>query len=243
MIDEIQFNKKSHSYSENGIPFKGVTEWVQSFVPEKDWVAIATKKAKKLKKPVEEILKEWEYENNKGITRGNSYHKKREEEILAISAINNLPIIPSIFSEDEKQNIVKVAPNQKLSEGVYPELFLVLRSKRICGQADLVEVTKDGIFNVYDYKTTKSLKKEGYTNWEGVVSCLLSPFNSIPDTNFWVNTIQINMYAHIIKKNNPSFKLGKMCIIQPIFNEKDEVTEVINHEVPNIMPLIKIALK
>ena len=46
----------------------------------------------------------------------------------------------------------KIAPDQKLSNGVYPEHFVYLKSLGICGQADLVTIV-NGKINIIDYKT------------------------------------------------------------------------------------------
>jgi hypothetical protein len=40
----------------------------------------------------------------------------------------------------ELRMVLKIAPNQKLDPGVYPEHMVYLKSAGICGQSDLVEV-------------------------------------------------------------------------------------------------------
>ena len=93
---------------------------------------------------------------------GNFYHNQREADMLDFKTIERngieVPIIKPIIDD----NGIKVSPNQKLENGLYPEHLVYLKSVGLCGQADVVEVV-DGVININDYKTNKEIKEKGFT--------------------------------------------------------------------------------
>lgn len=232
----IKFYEKDHIYvSDAGEKWTSVTTLLSKFEPEKDWDAIAAKYAKKNNLKKQDVLDQWKYESDKSIFRGNKYHASREEELSACDTYNDLPIIkPTIV------NGVKFSQNQRLTPGVYPELLVFLKSKKISGQADYVEVTADNIVNISDYKTNKELKLSGYVNWEGIEEKMLAPVNHLPNCNFWKYALQINIYMYIILRNNPKLKMGTMTLLHIRFeDESDEVKEVIPYIIPNLQAEVK----
>jgi len=234
----IKFFEKNHRYvDDKEQEWQGVTTWLKQFEPLKDWDKIAEKKAKKLKVSKQSILDEWEKENQLSIIQGNMFHKEREAEVIGFENMNDLPIYINNFGEG-----YKFEEDFKLEPGVYCEKLIGLKSKKICGQPDYFEITQDWVLNLYDYKTVKEIKKDAYSNWEGIQETLLQPFASLPNTNYWKYSLQINMYAYIIKKNNPRVKIGKLAIIHAIFKDGVHIdTKTI--EVPDLQHLIKTALK
>jgi hypothetical protein len=96
--------------------------------------------------------------------------------------------------------------------------MVYLKSAGICGQADRVEVI-NGVVNVYDYKTNKEIKSEGFTNWEGITKKMLAPVNHLDDCNLNHYNIQLSIYMYIILKHNPKFKAGKLVIEHIQFKE------------------------
>jgi len=119
-----------------------------------------------------------------------------------------VPIIKPLFDEDTGD---KIAPIQKLEEGVYPEHLVYLKSAKLCGQADLVEIV-NGYINITDYKTNKEIKTKGFTNWEGITNKMFRPVNHLDDCNLNHYNLQLSIYAYIIKKHNPKLKVGKLNI-------------------------------
>ena len=240
----VKFIEKTHDYIdiEDGSKWTGVTTWLHRFQPTKNWDEIATKYAKKHKRTKEDVQAEWKAENEKAIKRGHLYHSIREKELLELESFDNLPIHTSLFKDGLEQTF-KLCPPQKLQPGVYPELFVALKSKKICGQADFVKITEDGFIDILDYKTNKEIKQNGFVNWDGIEECMLQPFAKLPNTNFWHYAIQLNTYMYIIKKNNPNLKVGKMTLLHIKFDEKDEAYETVPYDVPNLQHLIKTALQ
>jgi hypothetical protein len=209
------------------IKWTSVTSFVGMFKPKFD----AEKQAKKSSKnkrskwygmTPKEILAAWDGESQRAIGLGNWYHDEREKRLLEFSTIERdgteVPIIKPIVD----QNGIKIAPEQKLSEGVYPEHFVYLKSAGLCGQADLVTIV-NGKINILDYKTNKEIKQKGFTNWEGITSKMYNPVSHLDDCNLKHYNLQLSLYAYIIKKHNPKLKIGELTVQHVIFEkEKDD---------------------
>ena len=114
---------------------------------------------------------------------------------------------------------VKVAPDQKLVDGIYPEHFVYLKSAGLCGQADRVEIV-NGKINIIDYKTNKEIKEKGYVNWEGISDKMFNPISHLDNCNLIHYNLQLSIYAYIIKKHNPKLKIGDL-VIQHVKFESD----------------------
>tara|TARA_R100001015_G_C4607240_1_gene162345 strand:- start:256 stop:1089 length:834 start_codon:yes stop_codon:yes gene_type:complete len=208
------------------IKWTSVTSFVGMFKPKFD----AEKQAKKSSKnkrskwygmTPKEILAAWDGESQRAIGLGNWYHDEREKRLLEFKTIERdgteVPIIKPIVD----QNGIKIAPEQKLSEGVYPEHFVYLKSAGLCGQADLVSIV-NGKINILDYKTNKEIKEKGFTNWEGITSKMYNPVSHLDDCNIKHYNLQLSLYAYIIKKHNPKLKIGNLEIQHVIFEKEGE---------------------
>lgn len=223
----LTFTEKGHKYESidpnDNIEWTSVTSLVGKFKPHFDKDAIAAKSSKSKKSkwygiPAEEIIRIWEAETNRALTLGTFYHNQREADLLECDTLQregfDLPVVPP-----KVQDGIKYAPNQKLIAGIYPEHFVYLKSAGICGQADRVEVV-NGTVNIYDYKTNKEIKTEGYVNWEGVRDTLEGPVSHIDNCNLQHYTLQMSIYMYIIIKHNPRLKPGKL-VIEHITFEKE----------------------
>lgn len=193
------------------------------------------------KKP-EDIRAIWKAENLRAITLGSWYHDMREKDLLSCSQIDGARVV-----QIKEVDGVKVAPDQKLTPGIYPEHFVYLLSKGVCGQADLIKVIDDEI-HIIDYKTNKEIKTEGYKGRNGVKK-MLPPLQHLDDCNFNDYCLQLSTYMYIMLKHNRYLKPGKMEIHHIKFGveELDEngypitsidamgepvVLEIIPYEVP-----------
>ena len=219
------FKPEHHEYvSTDGdqIDWISVTSLIGLFKEKFDAEAKAAKSAKNKKSkwyglPVSEILQAWKNEAKRATDLGTWYHNQREADLCGIDSITKqgieLPIHKPVI-----ENGVKVAPNQKLAPGIYPEFLVYLKSAAICGQTDKVEVIND-IVDIYDYKTNKELKTEGFTNWEGITSKMLAPVNHLDDCHLSHYNLQLSIYMYMILKHNPKLKPGKLVINHIKFEE------------------------
>ncbi len=224
---ELIFKADTHKYTsdDSDKPWLSTTGVIGLFKPPFDKQAIAekaskNKRSKWYKIPVEDIIKAWEGETKRALSLGTWYHDQREAEVVACNTLRrngiDLPIFRPLVDGD-----LKKAPDQSLVPGIYPEHMVYLKSARICGQADRVEVVGDEV-NIYDYKTNKEIKTEAYTNWEGITNKLSGPLSHIDDCNFFHYALQLSIYMYIILKHNHGLKPGKMQIHHILFEVEDE---------------------
>lgn len=233
----IKFIEDKHQYlslQENDtLPWTSVTQLIHQYQPKKNWDMIAKRYAKKHNLSVEDVKLKWKAENEKAVNRGVKFHKQREQDLLSCETIgldgNALPICHPVI--DEAGN--KISPPQKLQDGVYPELLVLLNSAHICGQADYVMIS-NGLIHIKDYKTNKEIKEHGFVNWEGIEERMLDPITGIPNSNYWHYALQLNIYAYIIRKNNPLLKVGKLELLHIQFDETEEVSNITPYELPDL---------
>tara|TARA_R110002153_G_scaffold116579_3_gene260265 strand:- start:10051 stop:10881 length:831 start_codon:yes stop_codon:yes gene_type:complete len=215
---KLIFKEKDHSYKTDGDDSEkwvSVTSLIGKFKEPFDKEGIAKKSSKNKKSKwygmtEEDILTAWNNENKRALSLGSWYHKQREDELIACNTLQREGIDLLIFNPIEQDGI-KIAPDQNLVSGVYPEHMVYLKSAKICGQADRVEVV-NGKVNIYDYKTNKEIKKESYKNWEGVYKMMKAPINNIQDCNLMHYALQLSIYMYIVLKHNHSLEPGKMQI-------------------------------
>jgi hypothetical protein len=219
----LKFTAHDHKYrSDDGGEWLSVTSFISNFKQPFDADKIAAKSAKSKKSKwygmtPEEIKAAWKAEANRATTLGTWYHNCRESDICSFENMERHGSTIQVFKPIEIDG-VKHSPNQKLTEGVYPEHMVYLRSAGICGQSDLVEVV-NGLVHITDYKTNKEIKLEGYTNWEGVTQKMFPPVSHLDDCNLNHYTLQLSMYMFIILKHNPKLLPGNITIHHILFQE------------------------
>jgi len=226
----IHFKEEGHLYEsidQDKISWVSVTSLVGKFKPKFDRDGQAKKSSKNKRSKwygmtPKEIIAAWDGETDRAIKLGNFYHNQRESDMLDFKTIERdgteVPIVKPLF--DSKQG-VKIAPVQKVDDGVYPEHLVYLKSVGICGQADIVEIV-NGYINIIDYKTNKEIKDKGFTNWEGITNKMFKPVNHLDDCNLNHYNLQLSIYAYIIKKHNPKLKIGKLTIQHVKFKQLGE---------------------
>lgn len=220
------FTPEFHKYESIGgedIDWVGVTSFVSFFKQPFDPITQSIKSSKNKKSqwfgvPPEDIRKIWRGEGDRSIDLGHWYHNQRESDITEFSTIERngitLPIIRPIIKDG-----IKYAPVQELSNGVYPEHLVYLKSIGLCGQSDRVEII-NGIVSISDYKTNKEIKFNGYTNWEGSTQMLTEPLSHLEDCHIVHYGLQLSLYLYIILKHNPTFTPGSLTIDHIIFEEE-----------------------
>jgi len=224
---ELKFTAETHKYETVNDPSKvwvSATGILKAFTEPFDAPAIAEKCSKNKKSKwygltKDEILEKWNQESKRATDLGSWYHDQRENDLLACDTVQrngmDIPIFQPVLDGD-----AKLAPDQKLVSGIYPEHFVYLKSALICGQADRVEVVGDTV-NVYDYKTNKKMR-EAYTNWEGVTKKMLGPLSHIEDSDLMHYALQMSIYMYIILKHNHNLKPGKLQIQHILFEAESE---------------------
>jgi hypothetical protein len=219
----LKFTAHDHKYvSDDDINWLSVTSFIGNFKQPFDADTIS-KKASKNKKSKwcgidpEEIKNLWKAEADRATTLGTWYHNQREADLCGLETIEREGVVVPVFKPIEKDGI-KHAPSQKLTDGVYPEHLVYLKSAGLCGQSDLVEVV-NGRVNITDYKTNKEIKTESFTNWEGLKQKMAHPVAHLDDCNFNHYSLQLSLYMYMILKHNPTLSPGSMTLHHIIFEE------------------------
>lgn len=206
----VEFIEESHTYRSvngNNIDWVSGTGLVKRYKDEFDSVPIATKcsankKSKWFGIPPEKILDIWEKESLRSTDIGTWYHNMREDELLSHKTLERngkeIPVIQIKYVDNIKQ-----AHDVKLTDGVYPELFVYNEKMSVCGQADWVEIY-DGKLYMYDYKTNKSIDTVPYISWDGKRKKMAPPLAHIDDCNFYHYALQLSIYIFIILRDRKS---------------------------------------
>lgn len=252
----IVFNAADHSYkslsSEENISWTSVTSVVSAFKKPFDAKKTAEKVTKSKKSKwfgIDPVLIQqiWTNEADRSTTLGTWYHNQREDDICSLASLEREGVTIPVFKPSGENNGIRVAPNQKLEPGVYPEHMVYLKSAGICGQSDLVEVV-NGKVNIIDYKTNKEIKTESYKDWEGISEKLLSPVSNLDDCNFNHYTLQLSIYMYMILKHNPKLQPGKMFIHHILFETEGEdrygypVTSYDHNEDPIVKDVLQMEI-
>jgi hypothetical protein len=231
----IVFEAATHSYvsidPEDKTKWVSVTTLLSNLKQPFDSEAVATKCSTNNKKTnkwygmtVKEIQSAWKKESDRACALGNWYHDQREQDIVGCETIvrhdESLPVIKPLLDGYGK----KLAPLQKLINGIYPEHMVYLKSAGICGQSDLVEVVNNTV-HITDYKTNKKIDKESFKNWEGISKKMTGPVSHMDDCNLNHYNLQLSIYMYIILKHNPNLKAGKLIIHHITFEEEDKKDE------------------
>jgi ATP-dependent exoDNAse (exonuclease V) beta subunit len=244
----ITFTSQDHSYKsvdkQEDIKWISVTSFIGNFKQpfDADKIALKTSKSKKSKwygMTPEEIKLAWSNEALRATTLGTWYHNCRESDICSLQTMERHGSTVPVFKPIEN-NGIKLSPNQKLTDGVYPEHMVYLKSAGLCGQSDLVEVI-NGEVHITDYKTNKEIKTEGFTNWEGITTKMNSPVSHLDDCNVNHYALQLSLYLYIILKHNPKLKPGILTIHHIVFEEvgKDKFGNPITALDTNGDPIVK----
>jgi hypothetical protein len=214
----IKFIDEGHIYANvdgNDFQWVSVTKLVHQFVEKFNAPLMAEKcsKGKNLKykgKTPEAILALWDKESKRSTDLGTWYHNQREADMLNCNTITRdgieLPIVSPLID-----NKIKLAPDQTITEGIYPEHLVYLKSASICGQADRVEIVGDRI-DVYDYKTNKEIKTRGYKFYDGTYKMMLGPVKHLEDCEINHYALQLSIYMYVIQKHNFNLNPGKIQI-------------------------------
>jgi len=243
----IVFNAADHSYKSidaEGIDWISVTSLLSNFKKPFDAEKIAASVTKKSRSkwfgiPPEKILELWKAEADRATTLGTFYHNQREADLCSLSSIE-LEGIPIPIYKPIEEGALKKAPEQKLTDGIYPEHMVYLKSAGICGQSDLVEVVNSKV-NIIDYKTNKEIKTESFKNWEGISDKMQHPVSHLDDCNFNHYALQLSIYMYIILKHNRKLRPGKIYIHHVIFEVEgtDEYGYPITRYSSNGDPVVK----
>ena len=80
---------------------------------------------------------------------------------------------------------------------------------KIAGSIDMIYKNSDGTLMIYDWKRCKDITKNNTFNKYAITPCL----DTVPDTNFWHYSLQLNIYKYILEKNY-GVKVSQLYLVQ-----------------------------
>ena len=162
--------------------------------------------------------------NNKVLEIKEGYRKSREDSCKRGTAMH--AIREDMYSIPGHVEIKKYglggsfktnAGNYKFDceRGVYPEFLISHKFDdylMISGQLDLL--IKDGNdITIVDYKTNKKIDMKSYFDNSTKKSQKMKfPLHDLDDCNFYHYSMQLSVYAYLLQKINPKFKINKLII-------------------------------
>lgn len=218
----IRFKEDTHQYLSDKGELTSVSKFVKQFEEEKDWVEIAKKKSRKLKreginKSHEELLKEWERKKDLGTYAGTLAHEMKELERL--SGAENVK--HSGFKGEDKYSF----DLSTLENGwIYPELMVYDFEHMICGQSDEVQIINNSI-DIIDYKTDKEIKFKAFSSEFTKPEKLLPPLEHLDNCNGVLYSLKMSLYMYMVwKQCKGIYKPGKIILKWcPIERDEDGI--------------------
>jgi len=218
---KVTFKEEGHLYeSIPAVSWTSVTKVVEKFCPKFDerkqaLMSSQNERSKWYGISMNKIVDLWEKERNRSTETGSWFHNKMEIKAIKtgkkIHRGKTIEVYPSPFVDG-----IKVARDQVLTDGIYPEHLIFNEKIGVCGQSDLVFVA-DGIVDISDYKTNKEMKLNAYGHQYGNPQMMLIPVNNLEDCNFYHYALQLSIYMKLILMKNPALKPGKLILIHVIF--------------------------
>jgi len=187
------FDPIKHKYTYNGEEFISVTKFIQRFHKPFESDYWSKKKADEAGVPQDWILNEWKKLNDYANDVGTQTHNWIEDYFNGIW--KPLPHNLDVINRINKFNIIFAKQLHKL-EPLKFELRVFSKKWKIAGMIDALFLYRGKIF-IIDYKTNKK-----FTTDENIefVEKLLPPFDGFKKTHLNEYSIQLSLYALILKE-------------------------------------------
>lgn len=159
----------------------------------------------KVNKMIKEIDQEWKNKTTTALTKGTAYHDGQEAQIR------------KEHNHTHDWNWLDISyPN--LKPDIYPELRLYNHKHKLAGSADKTKIFKNGEVMIVDYKTSKTIEFESWTNpWTGNENKMLYVCSGLDDANFNHYTLQLSLYGWMMEQLG--YKVRRLTIEHILFDE------------------------
>ena len=208
-MNDLEFFEDSHTYWLNNKELTGTTSLIKKFVPSFNAQFWATRKAHERNAKTfdtsmgyfgtydivtpADILREWDEIRDRASLRGKFIHAYLED------------VLQDIPRHDEDDCLIGV--KRYLDEAYYGYVIgceMLLNDDWFAGTADLLVVDK-GRYIIRDWKTNRQFRKRcPYGNR------MLGPLKELHATEYFVYTLQLNMYRYLVK---PFYNVTKLEIV------------------------------
>jgi ATP-dependent exoDNAse (exonuclease V) beta subunit len=226
-FSDIKFYEKDHRYEINGErAAMSVSQLISKHEKPFDRDNIARRVAKRDGKLLEDILWEWEYNKDYSCHKGSEFHLIVEQffqrRIIPIDRdslegfLNKKSNINSKNISEYYSQMALLVNNFRKFYDWWKEDHILLKSEfvigdkktRVCGTIDNLSLNKKtGELALFDYKTNKEIKREGYKG-----ETMLSPINSVPKCELGKYSLQLWLYKLILERNT-NFKVGDCQVV------------------------------
>ena len=157
------------------------------------------------------ILNEYENKKNIACERGTAIHADLENLFYKSD-----PSVIKKYAGGGKFDIKPGYYQLDIEKAIYPE-FLVSYDfddyLKVAGQIDLLIKDGNDIY-IKDWKTNTKIDKESYFDRATKKHQMMKfPLNNIQDCNFYHYTLQLSLYAYLLQKINPKFKIKGLSIV------------------------------
>lgn len=273
--ERIQFNEEEHSYAIDGskLGWSSCTQFIHNFFGHFDPDTVIPKmmrgrdwyKHPLYGKTVEEIKAIWAASGAEASSAGTRMHldieyfynsshfadlwaKKKAANTLAIEPADFDKSVSCMKSDDNwtpnaspEWNMFK-GYQEKIGSKMIPfrtEWLVFNEDIKVAGSIDMLYMKKDGTYAIYDWKRAKDIKMENK------YQAGLGPLSHLPDSNYWIYSMQLNVYRMILKlKYGMEINELALVILHPI-NDNWRVIKVniMEQEVLDMFECRKRALK
>lgn len=215
-FNDITFYDEPHKYYVDGKELISVTTLIHKYQEEFNEDYWSNYKSEQFFLSQREVLRAWNFINKKGTIKGSAIHDYAENIFLNKEYEYPKQIILNEFGFDpviNEYNITKKHVNKFYNDvhgkliPIRTEMVVYDKESLIAGMLDMLFYNeKQGIFQIYDWKTNKDFSFEMKNRY------LLNDLYMLEDCDLEIYSLQLSMYKYIIEKTT-GIKLGKTYII------------------------------
>lgn len=194
----IVFTEDDHKYvnEKTGEEYISVTTLIKKYEAEFPKEKIAVAIGKRDGRDPREIITEWENIAKEATDYGTKVHNLMERYILANGIYT--PV------DDFERNILETYQKNKsinFSGKTIAEQLVYLKSLKLAGQSDIIDLIGDEYFDVSDWKTNKMINYYSkYDNW------FKEPLSHLSQCEYNIYALQLSTYAYMYEKMS-----GRKC--------------------------------
>lgn len=203
------FNERYHKYTYKGVQYISVTTLLNKFKRPFDSDFWSKKKADERGVTQDVILKEWKESNNHSKSLGTNVHEYIE--YFFNKEWHDLP--PDMEQVNRINKFNKIYREKLyLLEPLLFEKKIFSKKYKIAGTIDALFTYKNKLY-IFDWKTNKELNTDDSP--KGHYGKMLAPFNDYYDNQHNEYSIQLSLYAEILKEWDIDVAGCYLCYLPP----------------------------
>lgn len=227
-FENVKFFKKNHQYEIDGVPASmSVSQLISRYDKPFEREKMADRVAKRDSVLIEDVLKQWDWNKEYSCYKGSEFHSIVENffnrKFLQIDRKSFLLFLKEHNIEDQEKytmsyydEMTVFIKNFKNFYDWWKEDHILIKSEfvvgdsetKICGTIDNLSYnTKTKKLAIFDYKTNKEIKREGFRG-----ETLLPPLNHIQKCEYEKYNLQLQFYKFILERNT-DFEVGDCYIV------------------------------